>query len=261
MLETTRYEASRRLRGTAVLTGAISVYVAFVVWYFTALEGVDYEQIFADLPPAMIEAFGIEALGTIEGFLGAQIFNFVWLLGLGLYFAYAAGGLVAGDVESTRLDLVLSFPVSRSRLLVEKFASLLVPLLTLNVVVGGVIYALVLAIGESIDPAHLALAHLLSVPYLLVCAGIGLLCSVLADRAAIAERAAIGAVFVLYLVESIVGGGTDVEWLQYLSPTNYYAPTPLLIGGVYEPIDSLVLLGILLGLLGCSTIVFRRRDV
>jgi ABC-2 type transport system permease protein len=261
MLETARYETRRRLRGTAVLTGAISLYAAFVVWYFTALEGVDYETIFQDLPPAMIEAFGIEALGTVEGFLGAQIFNFVWLLGLGVYFAYAAGGLLAGDIETERLDLLLSFPVSRSRLVLEKFASLLLPLVVLNVVVGGVIYVLVCAIGESIDPAHLLLAHLLSVPYLLVCAGIGLVCSVLVTRAAVAERAAIGLVFLLYLVESVVGGGTDFAWLQYVSPTNYYDPTPLLIGGAYDPADSVVLLGMVLALLLVSGVVFQRRDV
>lgn len=165
----------------------------------------------------MIEASGIEALGTIEGFLGGQIFNFVWLLGLGLYFAYAAGRLIASDIEDERMDLLLSFPVPRSRLLVEKFASLLLPLVTLNVVVGGVIYVLVLAIGESIDPVHLALAHLLSIPYLLVCAAIGVVLSVLVDRAAVAERAAIGVVFVLFLVESVVGGGSDFEWIQYIS--------------------------------------------
>jgi ABC-2 type transport system permease protein len=261
MLETTRYEAGRRLRGTAVLTVSISVYAAFVVWYFTTLEGVDYESVFENLPPAMIEAFGIEALGTIEGFLGAQIFNFVWLLGLGVYFAYAAAGLLAGDVENGRLDLVLSFPVSRSQLLLEKSASLLLPLTALNVVVGVVLYVLVLAIGESIDPAHLALAHLLSVPYLLACGAIGLLCSVLANRAAIAERAAIGVVFVLYLLESVIGGGTQFAWLQHVSPTNYYDPTPLLIAGTYDALDSVVLLVMFLALFAASRTVFQRRDV
>lgn len=261
MFETARYETSRRVRGTAVLTVAVSLYAAFIVWYFTVLEGVDIDEVYESMPPAMTEAFGIETLSTIEGFLGAQLFNFVWLLGLGLYFAYAAGGLISSDIETERMDLLLSFPVSRSRLLVEKFASLLLPLLSLNLVVGGIIYALVASIGESIDPAHLALAHLLSIPYLLVCAGIGVVFSVVVDRAAVAERAAIGVVFVLFLMESVVGGADEYDWIQYVSPTHYYEPTSVLIDGTFEPIDTGILLVAFLGLLLLGQIVFHQRDI
>lgn len=261
MLETVKYETSRRLRGSVVLTVAISLYTAFIVWYFSVLEGVDYEAIFEDMPPAMVEAFGIESLGTIEGFLGVQIFNFVWLLGLGLYFAYAAGGIIATDIENGRLDLLLSLPVSRTRFLIEKFASLLFPLVMLNIVVGVVIYGLTVAIGESVDPLSLILTLTLSVPYLLVCAAVGLVFSVLVNRAAIAERAAIGVIFTLYLLESVVGGGTDFEWLQYISPTNYYEPTPILVAGVYELLDAVVLLVGFGVLLTVASVLFRRRDL
>ncbi|QLK26797.1 ABC transporter permease [Natrinema zhouii] len=261
MFETTRYEAIRRVRGTAVLTVALSLYVAFIVWYFTVLEGVDYDQMLESMPPALMDAFGIETMATIEGFLGSQIYNFVWLLALGLYFAYTAAGLVAKDVERERMDLLLSFPVSRSRLLVEKVASLLLPLVTLNVVIGVVTYVLVLAVGETIDPVNLALVHLLSIPYLLVCAGIGVVCSVLVDRTAVAERAAIGLVFALFLVESVVGGASDFEWIQYISPTYYYEPTPVLIDGTYNLANTGILLALFVVLLLVSQFLFRRRDI
>ncbi|MFC4440188.1 MULTISPECIES: ABC transporter permease subunit [Natrialbaceae] len=261
MFETARYEASRRIRGTAVLTAGIGAYAAFVVWYFTQLEGVDLDEMLESMPPAMMEAFGIEAMTTIEGFLGAQFYSFVWLLGLGLYFAYAAGGAIASDIEHDRMDLLLSFPLSRSNLLTEKFTSLLVPLAALNVVVGAVVYVLVLAIGESIDPAHLALVHLLSIPYLLVCTGIGLVLSVLVDRADVAQRIAVALVFVLFLVESLVAGAGDFEWIQYVSPTHYYDPTPILIDGTYRLADTGILLAAFLVLSIVSRFLFRRRDI
>lgn len=261
MLETARYEAERRVRGATALTVGVSCYAAFIVWYFTILEGTDFEELTEGMPPAMIEAFGIDALGTIEGFLGGQIYTFVWVLGLGLYFAYAGGGLIAGAIEDERMDLLLSFPVSRSRLLAERFASLLVPMVALNVGVGAVIYGLALAIGETIDPVALAMVHLLSIPYLLVCAAIGLAFSVRFDRAAVAERAAIGVVFALFLLESVIGGGTDVEWLRYASPTHYYEPTRVLVDGSYAWLDSVVLLVAFLGLLILAQVLFARRDI
>lgn len=261
MFETTRYEMSRRLRGAVILTAGVSLYTAFIVWYFSLLDPSAYEQIAQSLPPAMLDAFGMQAIGSIGGWLGGQIYTFLWLLGLGIYFAYAAAGMIADDIESDRMDLLLSFPVSRSQLLLEKFASLLLPLLLLNVVVGGVTYGLVVAIGETIDPMYLALAHLLSIPYLLVCATIGLVLSVLVDRAAIAERAAIGVVFVLWLVESAVGAAEDFAWIQYVSPTHYYSPTPVLIDGTYELMDTGILLAGFLGLLIVSQVLFQRRDI
>jgi ABC-2 type transport system permease protein len=261
MFETARYETGRRVRGTVILTVAIALYSAFIIWYFTVLEGINLEDVFQDLPPAMMEAFGIEALSTIEGFLGAELYNFVWVLGLGLYFAYAAGGIIATDIENERMDLLLSFPISRSQLLAEKFASLLFPIVVVNIFVGGAIYFFASAIGESIDPVYLVLVHVLSIPYLLVCAGIGMVFSVMVSRAAIAERGAIGVVFVLFLVESVVGGADEYDWIQYVSPTYYYEPTPILIDGTYELIDTGILLVAFFGLLLLSQILFHRRDI
>ncbi|SMO35752.1 ABC transporter permease subunit [Halorubrum cibi] len=261
MFETARYEIGRRLRETAFLSVAVSLYAAFIVWYYTVLEGVAIEEVFEELPPAMMEAFGIETLSTIEGFLGAQIYNFVWILGLGLYFAYVAGGSIATDIESDRMEILLSFPITRSQLLVERLASLLLPIVVVNVVVGCVVYLLAAAIGEQMNVTHLAATHALSIPYLFVCTAIGLVFSVAADRAAIAERGAVGVVFVLFLVESIVGGASEYEWIQYVSPTQYYDPTPLLIDGSYELIDTGILLVTFAGLVLLSQILFYRRDV
>ncbi|MFC7074566.1 ABC transporter permease [Halovenus rubra] len=261
MFETLRYESRRRVRGTAIMTAAISLYAGFTVWYFSALEGVDYEQLVQEAPATVKQAFGIESLTTIEGFLSAQVFNFVWLLGLGLYFAYAAGALIADDIESERMDLLLSFPISRTQLLAETFASLLVPLLAVNIVTGGVIYLLVGAIGQTIAPAHLVVAHVFSLPYLLVCAAIGVVASVLAERAAIAKRAAVGIVFALYLVESVVGSNTAFEWVQYISPTHYYKPTQILVHGSFNVTDPLVLLVTFVVLLALGQFLFQRRDI
>lgn len=174
---------------------------------------------------------------------------------------YTSAGMIAGDVETDRMDLLLSFPVSRARLVAEKFAALLLPLVVLNLVVGIVTYSLVVVVGETIDPLHLVMAHLLSVPYFLVCGGIGLMLSVSVDRAAVAERLAAGLVFALWLVESVVGTATNLAWVRFLSPTHYYDPTPILVTGTYNLLDAGILLLGFVALLGASQLLFRRRDV
>lgn len=263
MFETTRYEVRRRRRGTAVFVAGISVVAAFFIALFPAFEAADadLDELIEAYPPAVRDAMGIETISTIEGFLAVELYNFVWVLLLGLYFAYSAAGLIASDVERDRMDLLLSLPISRARLLAEKLASLLAPILALNVVVGIVVYVAVVAVGESIDPVSLFMVHGLSIPYLLACAGIGVVLSVVVSRADIAKRAAIAIVFVLYLLASVAQSTDGFEWLQYLSPTYYYDPTEILVHETYEFVDAGVLLVAFLALVVVSQLLFARRDI
>jgi len=256
-----RYYGRRRLRGSAVLAAGLSVLAGlYVSMYPTVSAGVDLDAYVENLPPAVRAAFGIQSLGTIEGFLAAELYAFGWVLLLGLYLAYAAASLVAGDVEDGRIDLLLSLPVSRRRLLLETFASILVPIAVVNVVVPPVVYAGVLAVGESIAVADLLAVHLLSVPYLLTTVAIGLAASVAFYRASVAQRVAVGIVFGLFLVESVTTE-TDVSWLGAISPTRYYDPTAVLVGSEWDLAGAGLLAVAAAVVVVASNEYFRRKDV
>lgn len=261
MFETALYESERRFRSTVAIATGLAVLTGFFVWYFSVLDTESLEQMATSLPPAMLEAFGIQTIATIEGFLAVELYNFLWVLGLGLYFAYAAGGLIASDIERDRIELLLSFPVSRSRLLLEKYSSLLVPIVVFNIVVALVVYGSAAAIGESIDPTRLLLVHGLSIPYLLACAAIGAVFTVLLDRADTAKRGAIGLVFALFLIDSVTASDERLAWVGKLSPTQYYNPSEILVDGTYALVDSGVLLVATVVLLFASQSIFKRRDI
>lgn len=262
MLELAGYAARKRLRGAVALSAGLSALVALYVWLFPSVEasGVDLDEYVEAFPPAIRELFGIRALGTIEGFLAAELYGFAWVLLLGLYFAYAGASLIAADVESGRMDVLLSLPVSRTRLLLERASSLLVPAVLVNAVVPVVVLAGVALIGKSIAVADLLAVHALSLPYFAACAGIGLLASVVADRASVAQRVAAGLLFGLFLVESVVAG-TAAESLQLLSPTHYYHPTDVIVDGQYHLADAAVLVVGAAAVVAASVLWFRRRDV
>lgn len=263
MFETIRYELSRKRRGTTIFIVAIGVIGLFYISLFPSLQAanIDIDAMIEAWPPALREAFGVETIASIEGFLAVELYNVVWLLLLGLYFAYSAAGLIAADIERDRMDLLLSFPVSRSRLLLEKFVALLIPIVALNAVVALLVYGGVRAIGESIDPVSLVMVHFLSLPYLFVCAAIGLVLSVVVDRADIAQRIAIGSVFILYLIESLDASTEGFEWIGYVSPTHYYNPTPILVHETYDWVDAGILLAGFVALVIVAQVLFRQRDI
>ena len=143
---------------------------------------------------------------------------------------------------------------------VEKYLALLVPILAVNVVMPFVVYGGLLVVGETIAVLPLFAVHLLSIPYLLACAGIGLLLSVLTSRASVAQRGGIGVVFGLFLIDTVTVD-TDFEWLGALSPTNYYSPVDILTENTYDLAGALVLLSAAVVLVALSVAHFERRDV
>ncbi|WP_129115959.1 ABC transporter permease [Halegenticoccus tardaugens] len=261
MFELARYEGRHRIKGASVLAVGLSALAALYVGMFPSVSSsVDLDEYVEAFPAVFREAFGVVTLNTIEGFLAAELYAFGWVLLLGLYFAYAAAGLVADDVERGRMDLLLSLPVRRSRVVLEKFLSLFVPLAVLNVVVPIAVYVATVLINDPIAVGDLLAVHLLSVPYLLATAGVGLLASVVFDRSSVAQRVALGAVFGLYLVESVVAS-TDYAWLGTLAPTRYYDPSAVLVEGTYDLGGTAALAVAAVALVVASELWFARRDI
>lgn len=262
MSEILKYEARKRLIGTLALGVGIGAFALLVVSIFPSLQvaGESFEAIAESLPEVFQEGFALESYSTIEGFLATEVYQFVWILMLGLYIAYVAAGLVASDVETGRIDLLLATPVSRKRVVVEKYAAVLAPIIALNMVIPLFVYAGVVLIGESIDPVDLVALHALSIPYLLVTAALGLGLSVLLGRADFAQRGSLALIFALFVIDTITLG-SDLEWLGVISPTKYYAPGEILIDGTYDLVGSMILLIVALALVVASAEWFRRTDV
>ncbi|QLG64234.1 ABC transporter permease [Halorarum salinum] len=261
MFELAGYEGRKRVKGSVALAVGMSALVALYVAMFPSVSSsVDLDEYVRAFPPALREAFGVATLSTIEGFLATEVYAFGWVLLLGLYFAYAAAGLVAGDVERGRMDLLLSLPVTRSRVVSEKFLSLLVPIAVLNAVVPVAVYAGTALVDDPISIADLVAVHALSVPYLLSTASVGLLASVVFDRESVAQRVALAALFGLFLVDTAVAN-TDYAWLGALAPMRYYDPTAVLVEGTYDLAGAAILLASTLVLVGVSELWFAGRDV
>ena len=255
-----RIESRKRIRGSVALVG---VFVLFSALYFSMFPSVKEEmEVFEEAFPAFFfELFGIEALHTIEGFIAAEIYSFFWVVLVGLYFAYVGAGLISNDVAERKMDLILSNPISRESVVLQKVAALWLPLVVLNVAVPLVVYVGALVIGESFDPVALSMVHLLSIPYLLVCAGIGLVISVLIDRVRTARAASLTVVFMLWLIEGVSRLDDEYEWVGAVGPSRYYDETAILVHEEYAFSDAAVLVVAFLVLLGVAVIVFTRRDI
>ncbi|MFB6359945.1 MAG: ABC transporter permease subunit [Halobacteriales archaeon] len=261
MLEIARYGGRQRVKGALTMAVGISVLAGLVIWVYPSFQQtINIDEMLTAYPEPVLKAFGIETMASLEGFLAVELYSFVWVILLALYTAYAAAGLVADAVEHERMDLWLSLPVRRGRLLLEQYLTLLVPITIVNVIVPVVVYAGSVAIDDPIAVRDLVMVHVLSVPYLLSTAAIGLVIGVLVSRASLAERVALAVVFALFLVESLLTD-TDLEWVGALSPTRYYPVNDILIRGQYDYVSAGILLAATVGLFGLAAVLFTWKDI
>ncbi len=255
-----RMESRKRVRSSVVL---IVVFALLSALYFAMFPGIQDEMdVFEEaFPEYMFAMFGIEELHTIEGFIAAEIYSFFWALLVAIYFAYVGAGMIAADIQDRKMDLTLSNPISRESVLLQKVAALWVPLAALNVGVPIIIYVGALVIGESFDPVALAMVHLLSIPYLLVCAAIGVVLSVALDHVRTARAAALSVVFLLWLVDGVSRLDPEYEWVGDLTPSRYYDYTAILVHEEYAFVDAGILLVTFFVLLSLATYGFTRQDI
>lgn len=264
MLEIVSFEARRRLRGTLLLSGSLLVFAGLVIGLFPSIResGVDFQAYLESLPPAARRAFAGQVVDftQIEGFLAVELYQWLWLLVLGVYFAYLAASTVAGEAEHGSLDLLLVNPVSRTRVVLGKYLSLAPTTIAVNAIVLVGTYLMVGFVGESIDVGDLLALHGLSVVYLMATAAVGLLASVIFDAESRAQTTAAGAVFAMFLVDTLTLD-TDYEWIGAFALTRYFDPTAILVRSEVDPWGIAVLLAAIVVLVAAASAYFERKDV
>ena len=255
-----RTEARQYLKGSLLLSGIFGLLTIFFLAVFPAFKD-EAELLEAAMPEHMFTLIGFEEIHTIEGYTAGYIIALTWILFFGIYIAYLGGGIIARDIQSRKMDLTLSYPVSRGTVLGQKMLALMVPIGLISAIFAVVLFFGVRLIGETLAAGPLLLLFVLSWPYLLVCAGIGLLFSVTLKRVETAQIGALGVVFLLWLLDGLSALEEDFEWVGDIAPTRYYDPNEILIDETYAFSDATILLVAFFGLVGLSWLWFVRRDL
>jgi ABC-2 type transport system permease protein len=235
--------------------GLLAVIAAYVAPYRQYLE---QGMLNVNTDNAMYRAIGYD--NSPAGYLQGTLYGLTGALLLIMAAAAAGARAIAGDEEAGTLDLLLAHPVSRTRLVLERFAALAATVALLGLVVwaGTVLAAGVADLGIGAGPitaATLGLA-LLALGFGTVALTTGALTGrrglVLGVTATLAVAA--------YLAYTVGGQVQSLEAMRKLSPFYYY------LGG--DPLRTgldlghlAVLAAIPLVLLGVALWSLNRRDI
>ncbi len=185
---------------------------------------------------------------------------------ISIWAVLAGARLVRGEEERGSIDVLLSTPVSRLHLLLEKLGALLVAMLFIGLLIGLLAMAGYASAKLDVDVAGSLLTGLnVSLIGFFFAALALFLSQLLTSRSTAAGLA--GALLAVALILDATGRTVDnTAWLQHLSPLYYYNASKPLIADYTSthganPGAMLLLLGLAVLLIAVSTPLFLRRDI
>lgn len=239
---------------------AVAAVSAIYVGFWPAMgETADIEAFIQNMPEGLVQALGYDQIATPAGYLRSTVYG---LLGpvLLLVFSVAAGArLIAGQEEDGTLELELTAPVSRRRLLLERllalWADVVLLVAVLTVVVGGLV---------TVIDMEVAIGNILAASTALGLFVLGFATIALAVGAATGRRAhalAVGAgLAVLAFILDAIGPLIDAGWMTAVSPFSWFLePNPLVEGLDLPRILALAVLPVAAAAAGL--LAFDRRDL
>jgi ABC-2 type transport system permease protein len=252
-----RAHLSDRRRSLLAWGLPLGLWSAFIVIIFPSVEGA-LSRAIKGYPSGLKEAFGIGELASVEQYLHAEMLSLIVPLALGYLAVRAVASGLSGAAESGRLDVLLSAPVSRSRIAAASFGATAVELaavLVLTVILTG--------LGSLVAGAHLSLSAAIAGyanvwPLALVFAGLGIVAIGFSLRTTVVTGAVAGVLVTMYVIDLVGRLDTSLSGIRYLSVFKYYG------NAIEDGIDPLSFAGvtvaaILLAALGAW--LFERRDL
>jgi ABC-2 type transport system permease protein len=196
----------------------------------------------------------------IRGFMTIYVGSYLSLM-VGLYAAYLGVTVVSRDVERKSMDIILSYPLSRRRLVIERVAAMAVMLLVLLLLLLGVVLASVNNVGEDVDTNAVAGTFLLAWPLLLVILAWSALISVVFNEMKMGIGVSLGVTTFLYILSFASFITESLKPLNTITPFGYYKFADTFYGE-WSSWSDLVVLGVLFALLMYISLeTFQRKEL
>jgi ABC-2 type transport system permease protein len=211
-------------------------------------------------PEAVVAFTGTTDISSPVGYLNSQFFFLMFPILLTILAIGIGSDALAGEEGRGTLDLLLSAPLTRTRVLLEKYAMLVLAVALEALALYAVTALSALAVGMDLDFFKLAQA---TFSLLLLALGFGAL-ALLLGAATGSKGLAIGITAALglgaYVLNSLALVVEGLKPWRRLSPVYYYGGNDPLANGL-KGSHVLVLLAFIAVLLAGSVLLFRRRDL
>lgn len=252
----------RQGRDTLVIwTGIIAFMLGVCVLIYPEMKKQmgEISGMFADMG-GFSAAFGMDKInfGEFIGYFGVECGN---VLGLGgAFFAALLGvSVLAKEEKEHTAEFLLTHPVSRSKIVLQKLCAVFLQIVVLNVVAAGVAVLTAFLVGEMPETEVFALLFLayfiLQIEVAAICFGI----SAFIGRGGLGIGLGVAALF--YFLNIISNLTEEAKFLKYLTPFGYTEGADLIANSSIH--TGYLSVGLVLTVIGIGMAFYRygRKDI
>jgi ABC-2 type transport system permease protein len=242
-------------RSLLIWIASVVGYVVMMCSLFPSIResSADMQDYIESMPEAFREAFMGEStdFGNAVTYLNGELFSFMTPLFVMIFAIALAAAQIAGEEENGTFSLLLAYPVSRTRLLAQKYGVL---------VTGAFALCADAAIGLDLPMDDLIGAHVSLLLLGLAVGTVAFAIGAATGRRGLTIAVGSAAGIVAYLINIVAKLVADLAWLEKLSLFYYYGGAePLRLG--FRPAYAAVLLAVIVGAALVAWLTFERRDV
>lgn len=254
-------EMRQTVKSLCIWTCSVSFMVMICVFMFPEMKGEmdSVSTVFANMG-GFTKAFGMDKLsfGELMGFYGIECGN---ILGIGGGFFAALAGISALSCEEREhtAEFLLTHPVSRGSVAVQKLLSVITQVVILNIVTAAASIISAEIIGEDILTREFVLLHtaylIMQLETACICFGI----SAFVKRGGIGIG--LGLALALYFMNIVCNISEKAEFLKYVTPYAYADSGRIISESKLDAVP--LILGIVYAFAGIITafIKYNKKDI
>ena len=238
------------------LAGVVGMYLPL---YSTIGGNPEFLAIIDSLPPELVAALSYDQITTGAGYTQGTVHGLIGFVLVTIAAVSWGSSIIAGDEERGTLELVLAHGVSRTQVVLERFAAIALKLVALTALLGLMVLGLNETASLELSWEGIVSGSLALLGLGLLTAAVGTMAGAIVGRRTLATGAAAGVAVLGYALNALGNQNPDLEWMHVLSPYFWaYGAEPLANG-----LDALI--GLLYAVSAVALTVavwaFRRRDV
>ena len=233
----------------------ISVYPAF------AEQMASFNEIM-DL--AIYQAMGI-SMGSFEDFIASTVTNLVPVI-VGIYAVINGTGTLAGEEDEGLLELIVTLPIQRWKILTVKALTLGISLFVILAIVAAAAALTLVAIEGQIEatavtPLEMFYSVIAAWPLVMALGMISMFLGAFSPSRRIAVGISTAVVLISYLGSNLTGMVEALETIEWLFVFHFFDASAQAFESGQQSSDVLTLLGITLMMYVLALFFFQKRDI
>ena len=172
----------------------------------------------------------LAAMSTPEGFLNVELFSFMLPFAFIAYAITVGTNIIAGEEKNQTIDILISNPIKRSNLILQKFLALATLIIIFCLITwAGFIFTLPIMKINLFNLGQMCVNLALIAIFF---GSISILTGSITGRTGISTGLSGGLAFITFLINGLAKLSPDFEPIKYISPFFYYSDSNALFNGI-----------------------------